>query len=139
MNLIQDSSHIIPKANIMKIGKTTVQLAHIQLREHASLNKSDTKVELPPPVHFWKYADLWPCKIYKTYGGKPHTAMYGRGTKEGLQDLGDALRRKRLRSVSSSSEMKGARQSAIAADRRTSRRGNGARNVSIFDADLLRL
>ena len=98
-----------------------------------------TKVELPPPVHFWKYADLWPYKIYKTYGGKPHTAMYGRGTKEGLQDLGDALRRKRLRSVSSSSEMKGARQSAIAADRRTSRRGNGARNVSIFDADLLRL
>ena len=94
------------------------------------------KVELPPPVHFWKYADLWP---YKTYGGKPHTVMYGRGTKEGLQDLGDALRRKRLRSVSSSSEMKGARQSAIAADRRTSRRGNGARNVSIFDADLLRL
>ena len=33
--------------------------------------------------------------------------------------------------------MKGARQSAIAADRRTSRRGNGARDVSIFDADLL--
>ena len=98
--------------------------------------RKENKVELPPPVHFWKYADLWP---YKTYGGKPHTVMYGRGTKEGLQDLGDALRRKRLRSVSSSSEMKGARQSAIAADRRTSRRGNGARNVSIFDADLLRL
>ena len=33
---------IIPKANIMKIGKTTAQLAHIQLREHASLNKSGT-------------------------------------------------------------------------------------------------
>ena len=105
-------------------------------RETVSLISTQIKVELPPPVHFWKYADLWP---YKTYGGKPHTAMYGRGTKEGLQDLGDALRRKRLRSVSSSSEMKGARQSAIAADRRTSRRGNGARNVSIFDADLLRL
>ena len=76
---------------------------------------------------FWKYADLWP---YKTYGGKPHTAMYGRGTKEGLQDLGDALRRKRLRSVSSSSEMKGARQSAIAADRRTGKTQSGTRGTS---------
>ena len=48
MNLIQDSSHIILKANIMKIGKTTVQLAHIQLREHASLNKPDTYATMTP-------------------------------------------------------------------------------------------
>ena len=32
------------------------------------------KVVLPPPVHFWKYADVWP---YKTYGGKPHTICMG--------------------------------------------------------------
>ena len=31
-------------------------------------------VVLPPPVHFWKYADLWP---YKTHDGKPHTICMG--------------------------------------------------------------
>ena len=32
----------------MKIGKTTAQLAHIQLREHASLNKPDTYATMTP-------------------------------------------------------------------------------------------
>ena len=53
MNLIQYSSHIIFKANIMKIGKTTAQLAHIQLREHASLNKSDTYATMTPRGEWW--------------------------------------------------------------------------------------
>ena len=40
--------YCILKANIMKIGKTTVQLARIQRREHASLNKSDTYATMTP-------------------------------------------------------------------------------------------
>ena len=37
----------------MKIGKTTAQLAHIQLREHASLNKSDTYATMTPRGEWW--------------------------------------------------------------------------------------
>ena len=32
------------------------------------------KVDLPPPVSFWKFTNVWP---YKTYGGKPHTICMG--------------------------------------------------------------
>ena len=37
----------------MKIGKTTAQVAHIQLREHASLNKSDTYATMTPRGEWW--------------------------------------------------------------------------------------